>query len=40
MKSPTAYFLLGAATASVIWLLVLAYLDAELLRTFMSFGRG
>ena len=40
MKSPIAYFMLGAATASVVWFLVLAYLDAELLRTFLAFGRG
>ncbi len=32
--------MLGAATASVIWLLVLAYVDTELLHTFFAFGRG
>ena len=36
MKSPAAYFVLGFITASVIWLLVLAYLNGELLRTFSS----
>jgi arginine exporter protein ArgO len=38
MKSPTAYFLLGFAAATVIWLVVLAFLNAELLRTFTSFS--
>ncbi|SFV36760.1 hypothetical protein [Hyphomicrobium facile] len=38
MKSPAAYFVLGFITASVIWLLVFAYLNGELLRTFSSFS--
>ncbi|CAA2142511.1 hypothetical protein [Hyphomicrobium sp. ghe19] len=38
MKSPAVYFVLGFITASVIWLLVLAFLNDELLRTFSSFS--
>jgi hypothetical protein len=38
MKSPTVYFVLGFVTASVIWLIVLAVLNNELLHTFTSFS--
>ncbi|WP_290995994.1 hypothetical protein [Hyphomicrobium sp.] len=38
MKSPAAYFVLGFVTASALWLLVFAYLNGELLRTFTSFS--
>ncbi len=32
------YFLLGAAVASVVWLVVLNAIDAELLRAFLGLG--
>ncbi len=38
MKSPTVYFVLGFVTASVIWLIVLAVLNNELLHTFTGFS--
>jgi len=38
MKSPVAYFVLGFVTASVLWLLVFAFLNGELLHTFTSFS--
>ncbi len=37
MKSPKGYFVLGFVTASVIWLIGLAVLNGELLRTFTGF---
>ncbi len=38
MKSPTGYFVLGFLAASAIWLIGLAILNGELLRTFMHFS--
>jgi len=38
MKSPRGYFVLGFLAASAIWLIGLAILNGELLRTFMHFS--
>ena len=38
MRSPTAYFVFGFVAASILWLLVFAFLSNELLRTFSSFS--
>jgi arginine exporter protein ArgO len=38
MPSRFAFFLLGAAAASLIWLIVLAFLNAELFQTFLNFS--
>ncbi|WP_290979288.1 hypothetical protein [Hyphomicrobium sp.] len=37
MKSPAGYFILGFIVASVLWVIGLAALNGELLRTFTGF---